>query len=71
VTHWLFTVLILTFAWRATAWRLQWSQGWPDVVLRQGPIRVVVGKPVAVRKLPPGVDVRSEEGQKCAALPGL
>lgn len=41
------------------------------MVLRQGPIRVVVGKPVAVRKLPPGVDVRSEEGQKCAALPGL
>ena len=32
----------------------------------QGPIRVVVGKPVEVGKLPPGVDVRSEEGHKCA-----
>lgn len=31
----------------------------------QGPIRIVVGKPVEVQKLPPGVDVRSEAGQKC------
>ncbi|KAK9845447.1 hypothetical protein WJX81_006629 [Elliptochloris bilobata] len=31
---------------------------------KQGPIRVVVGKPVEVPRLPPGIDVRSKEGQK-------